>query len=296
MELHHLRCAVAIADYGSFTDAAAALHLSQPALSYTISRLERELGTRLFDRTPAGSRLTATGAAFIGPARRALQEASNGKAAVDAVTGVLTGDLRIVGIRTAIVETAQLAARFNERHPGVRIVVEEPTRDPDVVELIRKGRCDIGIIRSSEQPDDLRSVAAGSRDIVAIIPETHAVATRWVTLKSLTTIPFVAPLPGTADRAAHEAFFRETGTRPPIAAECSNLDTIFELVRGGIGAAFTSSSRAASMNLDGIAVRPLRPRRGDELSAICTTTASPAAEAFCALIGDGGVRVDPHDD
>lgn len=281
---------VAIADHGSFTDAAAALHLSQPALSYAISRLERELGSRLFDRTPSGSRLTAAGEAFIGPARRALFEARNGKAAVDAVTGVLTGDLRIVGIRTGIVETTRLAARFHHRHPGVRIVVEEPARDAGVVELVRKGQCDIGIIRTTAVPDDLQAVAAGSRDIVAIIPEAFAPAARSVTLKWLTTIPFVAPLPGTSDHAAHEDFFRETGARPPIAAECSHLDTIFELVRGGVGAAFTSSSRAAAMNLDGIAVRPLRPHRDDELSAICTATASPAAEAFCAVARDTDPR------
>src|SRR5947208_14464522 len=114
MELHHLRCAVAIADKGSFTEAAASLHLSQPALSYAIRRLEHDVGARLFDRTPSGARPTAAGAAFLVPARRALAEAANTTAAVHGVTGLLTGELRVVGLRTAVVETAALGAGFRQ--------------------------------------------------------------------------------------------------------------------------------------------------------------------------------------
>jgi DNA-binding transcriptional LysR family regulator len=284
VELHHLRCVVAIADHGSFTEAAAALHLSQPALSYAISRLEQELAARLFDRTPSGTRLTPAGQAFLGPARRALVEAENGKAAVDAVTGVLSGELRVVGIRTAIVETAQLMAAFHRGYPGVRIIVEEPTRDQGVIELVRSGRCDIGVMRTDEVPDDLQGVAAGLREIVVIFPEAMAPRDATVTVESLRRVPFIIPLPATSARAGHDAFFGAIRARPPVAAECSHQDTVVELVRGGLGAAFTSDSRAAAMRTEGIAVRALRPRSRDELSGVRRPSASPAADAFCALL------------
>jgi DNA-binding transcriptional LysR family regulator len=284
VELHHLRCAVAIADHGSFTEAAVVLHLSQPALSYAIARLEQELNARLFDRTPAGARLTAAGKAFVGPARRALVEAESGKAAVDAVTGVLSGELRLVGIRTAIVETAQLIAAFHRTHPGVRIIVEEPTRDQGVMELVRSGRCDIGVMRTDEVPDDLQGVPAGVREVVVIFPEAMAPREATVTVETLSAVPFVTPLPATSARAGHDAFFGAVRSRPPIAAECSHQDTVVELVRGGLGAAFTSDSRAAAMRTEGIAVRTLRPRSRDELSAVRRPFASPAADAFCAVL------------
>ena len=62
MDLNQLRGAVALADHGTFTRAAAALHMTQPSLSYTIGRLESELGTRLFERLPTGVIETSAGA------------------------------------------------------------------------------------------------------------------------------------------------------------------------------------------------------------------------------------------
>jgi DNA-binding transcriptional LysR family regulator len=283
MELHHLRCAVAIADYGSFTDAAASLYLTQPSLSYAIGRLERELGARLFDRTSTGARLTAAGSAFIDPARRALKEAETSKEAVDAVTGLLRGELRVVGIRTAVIETAQLVGAFHERHPGVRILIEEPTRDAGVIELVRSGRCDIGVLRSNEAPDDLRSVPAGSREIVAILPEHLATKGKTISIETLSHLPMVVPLLGSSARVGHDAFFHDVDS-PPIGAECSHQDTMVELVRHGVGAALVSSSAANAIRIDGIAVRVLRPSRRDTLSVVSRNAASPAAESFCAAV------------
>jgi DNA-binding transcriptional LysR family regulator len=283
MELHHLRCAVAVADHGSFTRAAAALYISQPTLSYSIAKLEDELGARLFDRSH-GVRLTAAGTAFLDHARRALAEAESGRSAVDAVTGVFTGELRVAGIRTAVVETARLVSRFHHRHPGVSLMVEEPSRDRVVVDMVRASRVDIGIIRSVEVPDDLAMVAAGSRSIVLIYPEKLAPAARTVALDALQGVPLIVPLPGTSERHGHEELFRNTGV--VVAAECSHQDTMVELVRGGVGAAVTSSTLAAAMNTEGIAVRPLRRIGRDDLAVVRRPASSPAAEAFCALVGD----------
>lgn len=283
VELHHLRCTVAIADHGSFTLAAAALHMSQPSLSYAIARLEEELGAKLFDRSH-GTRLTAAGTAFVDHARRALAEADSGRAAVDAVRGVLSGDLRFVGIRTAVVEAAILVAEFHRRHPGVDLLIEEPRRDRAVVEMVRTGRVDAGIIRSTEVPPGMPAAPAGTRDIVLIFPEALAPAARTVTLEALAGVPLIVPLPGTSERHGHEALFRDIGV--VTAAECSHQDTMVELVRGGVGAAVTSSTLAAAMNNDGIAVRPLRPIGRDALAVIRRPGASPAAQAFCAIAAD----------
>jgi LysR family cyn operon transcriptional activator len=286
VELHHLRCVLAIAEHGTFTEAAAALHVSQPALSHAIARLERDLDARVFDRTSAGARLTAAGKALLGPARRAVAEADSGRAAVAAVTGVLTGDLRVVGIRTAVIETGQLVATFHTQHPGVHLVVEDPTGARGVIEHIRAGRCDIGLMRSDDVPPDLPATPAGAQDIVAIFPESLAPTSDTVTSHELGAHPLVAPLPGTAIRIAHDDHFRAAGIQPRIVAECSHLNTLFELVRGGVGAALTSSSLVAATDRTGIAIRPLRPRARTELSVIRRPTASPAATAFCTLLHD----------
>jgi DNA-binding transcriptional LysR family regulator len=285
VELHHLRFAVVIADLGSFTAAANALGLTQPTLSYAIARLEGELGAKLFERTPSGARLTDAGKAFLDPARRSLLEAENVRVAVEAVTGVLTGQLRAVGIRHAIVETARLLARFHRRHPGVAILLAEPTSDADVMDAVRVGRCDIGIVRSELVDGDLPAVPAGSRQLVVIFSEATAPRKKVLELEEFGAMPQVAPLPGTAARQEFDDYWRHSPTKPPIGAECSNEDGVVELVRAGLGAAFMSSARADALRTEGIALRRLR-HRGDELSAIRRSAASPAVEAFFSMLGE----------
>jgi len=72
VSMRALECLVTIAEQGSLTQAAAILHLSQPALSHQIAALERELGTPVIERLPRGIRPTAAGlaAAAASPARR----------------------------------------------------------------------------------------------------------------------------------------------------------------------------------------------------------------------------------
>jgi LysR family transcriptional regulator, cyn operon transcriptional activator len=284
MELHQLRCVVAIADHGTFTQAAAALHVSQPALSHAVARLERELGSRLFERSAAGTRPTEAGRAFLAPARRALAEADSSRAAVEEIAGVLSGELRVARVRTADVETARLVLEFHRRHPGVSIVIEEPAGDRGVIDAIRGSRCDIGIIHAIAKPADLPGVAAGAQDIVAIFPEAVAPPGPTVTLDFLSGVPVVAPVSGTSQRAAHDAFFASHARKPPVVAECSDHNVLVELVRGGLGAALCSDSRAAVLHADGIAVRALQPCTRTELSAIRRPQASPAAGAFCAML------------
>lgn len=281
MELHHLRCAIAIADHGTFTEAAAALHLSQPTLSYAIGQLERELGARLFERSARQTRLTAAGEAFLGPARSTIDEADRARAAVDAISGVVSGELRIVTIRTAVVETAGYLAAFHRAFPGVRLTVEDPTGDDDVIQLVRSRRCEVGLMRSTACPPDLDSVALQDQDLVVLFPAGTAPVGRTVELIDLAATPIVVPLRGSRPRAALDALLRGAGVEPIVAAECANLEMLFELVRGGVGAAITSNSRAAMLRTDGFAIRQLEPAQLTQLAAVWrATNASPAATAF----------------
>lgn len=286
MELHHLRCVIAIADHGSFTAAAAALHLSQPTLSYAITRLENELGTRLFDRLPTGTVLTAAGSAFIDPARRAVVEAESGRAAVFAVAGLVAGDLRVGCVRMAVVEAAALVAEFHGRHPAVRLLVEDPAGDADVIELVRNGRCDVGVMRAIEVPGDLRSVAVpGTQELVLLFPTATAPRGRTIPMTALPDIPLIMPVTGTRTRALADSYVLwASGGSPRVVCECSDPQTIVELVRGGVGAAITRDSIASASNLQGIALRRIHPPTGIDLVVVTRPSAAPAAVAFCRMV------------
>jgi len=284
MELRQLKCVLAVADYGSFTDAAAALHLTQPTLSYAVAQLERELGARLFDRSARRTAITEAGEAFLGPARAAINEADRAQAAVVAIAGVVTGDLRIVCVRTAVVEASQHLAAFQRAFPGVRLVVEDPTGDHDVVRLVRAGLCEIGVLRSTV-PQDLDSVPLGTQHLVVLYPSALAPKRPTVTLAGLAGTPLVVALRGTRSRTALEAMVRNAGIEPTVAAECANLEMRVELVRGGVGAMITSNSRAAMLNNEGLTVRQLQPKQPTPLTAVWqATNASPAATAFMGTL------------
>jgi DNA-binding transcriptional LysR family regulator len=284
VEIQQLRCAVAVADHGSFTRAAAALHVTQPTLSYTITKLERELGARLFERTSARSILTAAGEAFIGPARRALAEARRSQEAVDAVAGLLGGELRVVGIRTAVTETAQRTAAFCRHYPAVRLVVETPTFDDDVLELVRTGRCDIGIMRAVSTSSDVVAVALGRQEMVVLFPAHFAPKRASVSVPEMVEVPLVAPIAGSRLRHLHDSFLHEHNLRASIAAECSHVESSIELVRGGLGAFITTRSHVETLHLDDLVVKSFRPRITVELVAVRRPSASPAALAFSELL------------
>jgi DNA-binding transcriptional LysR family regulator len=281
VDVQQVRCVVAIADHGTFTQAAAALHITQPTLSYTIAKLERELGARLFERSAARTTLTAAGTAFLGPARRALAELRSGHEAVDAVLGLLGGDLRIVGIRTAVVETARHIATFHRRYPAVRLTVENPTFDAEVLDLVRSGRCDVGVMRAgSVSTDDITAVSLGHQTMTIVFPHGQSPQRPSVRLADLRHTSLVVPLPGTQLRALHDTFIAENDLSTSIAAECSDLVTSIELVRSGLGALVTTKSHAESLQLDGLDVRTFRPSIQIELVAIHRPSAAPAALAF----------------
>src|SRR5690242_13497579 len=97
-ELQHF---VLIAGHGTFTEAARQAHLSQPALSASIARLEDFVGARLFHRGAGGTRLSAAGEALLPRARAALAAVAEGKRAVGEVLGLAAGEVRLGGGATA---------------------------------------------------------------------------------------------------------------------------------------------------------------------------------------------------
>ncbi|WP_272476120.1 LysR family transcriptional regulator [Baekduia alba] len=124
--LTHLRCFVAVAEERHFGRAAARLHVTQPALSRTIARLERTLGARLFDRTSRTVRLSGVGELLFPDAERLVDGADGFVAlAAQAARGEI-GTIR-AGVPLGLpAETmATLTRSFRERHPAVGLDLRE---------------------------------------------------------------------------------------------------------------------------------------------------------------------------
>ncbi|KAF1019323.1 MAG: HTH-type transcriptional regulator CynR [Paracidovorax wautersii] len=132
--LRHIRAFLAVAQLGSFTRAAQALHVSQPALTVQIRQLEDELKVRLFDRDHHRVALTPAGQSLRAPLERVLADFDDAIAMGRDLAGLARGTLTIAALPSIAADwLPELVRQFRAAHPGVDIRIE-------VAAEIRTGR------------------------------------------------------------------------------------------------------------------------------------------------------------
>lgn len=244
MELDWLRSFLALAARGKMTRAAESLHLTQPAVSSQLARLESELGTRLFDRTPRGMTLTEAGRAFRVHAEGALERLEDGRRALGELRGLERGTLRIGGGATATTYLLPpLLGRFHARWPGIRLFLREQGSRA-VVDAVVAGELDLGVVTLPIVEPEGAQLAIErwvEDELVLIVPRRHRLARQrrfgWADLAGQPLVLFEA---GTAVRELIDHGLAGAGIAPSIAMELRSIESIKQMVAQGIGAGFVS--------------------------------------------------------
>lgn len=176
MELDHVEAFLAIVRRGGFTRAAAALHLSQPAISRRIGLLERELGAPLFERVKTGVVLTDAGRAFLPHAEALLASLRDGIAAVDALRGAGRGavSLAVVGTLASSTLTGCLR-RFRDAHPAVDLQLRTAL-SAEVSALVRRGDVTLGLRYAADPDPELVSTRIHDERLVPVCGRHHRLA------------------------------------------------------------------------------------------------------------------------
>lgn len=190
--LRALECLVALVDAGSVTGAAAAVRLSQPALSHQIAALEKELGTAVVHRLGRGVRVTAAGLAVADEARIALRAADQAVRIGRRVGAGEDGRLRIACAETM---TAWLLVpvlrQWRSRRSGVVLELTEHTSADRMVDLITSGAADLAIGPRPSTTEE-RVEVLGEEEVVVVAPTGHPFAARAsVPVAALAREPFV---------------------------------------------------------------------------------------------------------
>lgn len=144
--LDDLRHLLLVVEHGTFTAAAQHAHLSQPAFSASIQRLEEHFGARLLFRGRRGASLTAAGNALLPRAQQALNALSDGKRAIEELESLARGEVRIgAGATAATYLLPPLLAKYRKTYPAVRIVMRELST-PTLEAQLARGQLDLCVV------------------------------------------------------------------------------------------------------------------------------------------------------
>ncbi|MEU4622334.1 LysR family transcriptional regulator [Actinoplanes sp. NPDC023801] len=285
MELQQMRYVVAVAETNSFTRAAERCLVVQSALSHQIARLERELGTRLFERTSRRVRLTLAGQAFLPVAQQCLDAAERAVAEVAAAIGEVRGRLTVGLIPTvAAVDIPSALHAFHNKYPQVRIGLRVGSSE-QLIEQVKAGAIDLAFLGLpvTTRPEGVASKQLAHDRLVAVVAPDHPLAAETeIDLARLATEAFVDLPAGTAGRAQSDLAFASAGVHRQVAFEVTTVDILMlRLIRENLAVALLASMYTP--HLTGIATVPVRdaPTRIEHL-IWNRSSLTPAARAFLA--------------
>ncbi|WP_454199009.1 LysR family transcriptional regulator [Nocardia sp. Marseille-Q1738] len=289
MELRQLRYFVTVAHEGSFTRAAARLHLAQPGLSAQIRQLERELGQPLFDRGGRTVTLTEVGAAVLEHAEAALATAERITRTVDEFTGLLRGQVRVGLISGAAVEefdVAAVLADFHDDHPQVGISLTEDTSERMLAALGR-GELDIALIglTGAELDPGIGIDVVLETAVVAAVPAADTDYGAEIPLTALREHPVICLPSGTGIRGVFQRACAAAGFEPTIAYEAAAPPLLLRLAARGLGVAVVPALTAEESVAFGVrTVRIIEPELRGRL-ALAWRTDRPGSPAAKVLLG-----------
>lgn len=178
MTLQQLEYLVSLDHHRHFGRAAEASGVTQPTLTMQIRKLEEDLGAQLFDRSRQPVRPTELGEKVISQARIVLRESAQVHALIEEMGTSLSGNYGIGVIHTLAPYLMPLfLPRFAERHPDVRLVIDE-RKTSRILEALRSGELDIGIVVAPIEGKDLELHPLFDEPFLAYLPKGHALWTR----------------------------------------------------------------------------------------------------------------------
>jgi len=286
--LRQLRVFQSLAQTRNFSRTGEAIGLTQPAVSRAIAELERELGLRLLDRTTREVELTEAGRSLTARLERALDELDATLADVAGLADAEGGKVRVASSPTlsAYLMPACIAACAREA-PRVRFVLLDRIQQ-DVLESVRGGEVDFGVVVEPSAVDDLHGEAILHDPFVLVTPARHrfarAASVRWKALDG-TALVLLDAASGSR-RYIDDALARH-GAACKVEQELAHPTTVFQMVEAGIGLTVMPRLAVPPGGLHGLAMRPLLPRleRTVMLVRRRERALSPVAERVWRIVG-----------
>jgi len=237
-DLADLRAFVSVADLSSFRAAAEAIHLSQPALSRRIEKLERALGVRLFDRTTRAVMLTAIGRDFVRKARALLDELEESLISIRGVGATRRDEVAIACVPSAVYYfLPRVISRYQGTYPKIRIRILDEGANEALAAVVR-GEADFGISSIGTQEPDIEFHTLRRERFVVACHRDHTLAKRrnvkWSDLRDYDLMMIDK---ASGNRLLLDHALAEVSERPQWSYEAQNSYTLLGLVEAELGVA-----------------------------------------------------------
>ncbi|WP_134321815.1 LysR family transcriptional regulator [Cumulibacter soli] len=282
MEVHQLRYAVEVHRRGSFTAAAEILHVSQSGVSAQIAKLEKELGTRFFERGPRIATPTTSGAALLPLMARAITDIAQIRQAADELLGLCRGTVRIgTVIGCTIPGYLNAFATFRTSYPDVAVLASEGN-SVDLVDRLVSGELDIALLaHTGSLPAQLTSTTLIDEPIDVGVPSGHAWQKRSaVRVADLATADVISLAAGTGVRAALQQTCEAGEVEITPIVEAHSPETVHSLAERNAGVAVLSRSMIG----EPLTAVPIVGARQARLSLASRKAPDIAARAFLGLL------------
>ncbi|AOS79411.1 MULTISPECIES: LysR substrate-binding domain-containing protein [Hydrogenophaga] len=250
MDLKQLEYFVRVAELGSFTRAAIALDIAQPALSRQVRLLEVELRQNLLVRNGRGATPTEAGKLLLAHGRGILHQVERAREELGRVRGALAGRVAI-GLPPTLARTlaVPLTRAFRQQLPEASLSISEGL-STTMQEWLLTGRLDIAVLYNAQPVPELEIQPLAEEDLWLVqprppgLPEDPPPAP--IELRELADFPLIIPSRPNAIRMQVEQELAAIGLRPKVALEIDGVSAILDLVADGAGAALLSRNAVAS--------------------------------------------------
>lgn len=232
--LRQLQIFDAVASHLSYSRAAQALYLTQPAVSMQIRQLEDNLSITLLEQMGKKIYLTTEGQEFLVYCRNILQQVSNAEAMISELKGT-GGKLRIDAATTAGHFTPQLLAEFCKQHPYAKVSLNVTNRE-NLLQRLDRNEMDMAIMGRPPEGLDLDATPFMENHLVIIAPANHPlVGEKNIPMSRLADETFLVREQGSGTRSAMERYFSDRNIRLNTGTEMNTNEAIKQAVQAGMG-------------------------------------------------------------
>lgn len=246
--LRQLEVFRAVAAQLSYSGAASALNLTQPAVFAQVKQLEEHLGERLIERVGRRLRVTEAGLVVLRGAESVIAELRRVETEVAALAGLGSGRIDLAVVSTAKYILPDLIGPFSRAHPGIDIRLTVTNRS-EIIARFRSQSDDLYVMGAVPPDLEAEAVRLAPNSIVLVAAPEHEMAGRRLGLEALARLPLIMREAGSGTRRAFEALLEARGLVPTVRMELGANEAVKQAAMAGLGIAAISEG-AARLELD----------------------------------------------